>query len=267
MSKFPKHFDPGIPRELNELIDLIEKDIRLVKPAIQELIKIGNSKNVASEPSCKTCKNPGCCYQLAYISLYDALPIGRRLRLEGRATKSFIAELRAKGEESEGMGQIGWFDGNRPCVFLTNKKRCSIYENRPLPCSTYYVWSPAENCMPDSPNGHRILMIDAGPVQEMMVKQQVQIIEMLNIWDGRMYIASIPRMVAIILEAMAGDPKDFALHIQRQPYPTSFGFQEWASGKNPFGNQHRNQGQDQRERADHGAVEPLSGPPEGPQHG
>ncbi len=262
MGKFPKHYDPKLPRGLNGLIDKIENDFVLMQRTIGDMVQFGKKK-FNREPSCRTCTKPGCCYQAVYIGIYEALAIARHLRLEGRVTSSYIAELRRKGEEIEAQGRTAWFDSNRPCVFLTPKNRCSIYEVRPIPCRSYFVWSPMEKCQPDY-HEDDIISVGNDGIAQQAITQNIQVMRMLGVMvdkNGPMYIGTMPRILATVLEAM-DDPEHFVEHIKAQPYPTFKHFGKWVEGDNPYGKALREQ-QD-RERSLGGVVEPVPGPPSDP---
>jgi Fe-S-cluster containining protein len=252
VSKFPKHFDKNLSRTANELADLVETDYRKLLPVIKEMVDSGKEQ-FNREPSCKNCKKPGCCYQLIFVSFYEAFPIARRLRMEGKATRDYIAELRRIGEEAEGMGRVAWFDKNQPCVFLNDEYRCTVYDIRPTMCSSHFVYTPPENCLPEAvdPELHQL---GSSRLQDSIIRQQIQFIDVLGL-ERLAYYGSMPRMVAIVLEAMAGPQDKFIDHLRNQPYPLSAEkLSEWMDGQNPFAEQ-----RGRCERAGLGPVEPLPG--------
>ncbi len=255
MGKFPKHFDKKLPRAVNELADAVEKDYKVFLPVIKEMVDSWKNDNPGQEVSCKNCKKPGCCYQSVFVSFYEAFPIARRLRLEGRATSQFIAELRRIGEESEGEGRVAWFDKNQPCVFLTKKYECSIYDVRPLTCRAHFVISPPENCLPEAVDPE-IQQLGSEKMQDSIIRQQMEFVRAMGLPRLEFY-GTLPRMVAIVLEAMAKPPEEFLNHLLSQPYPLIINrLTEWMDGKNPFAKQRLG-----CERVDLGSVEsvPRSG--------
>ncbi len=255
MGKFPKHYDPKLHRKLNELVDLVETDLRFVQPMLRDLVVFGKKKFDGREPSCRTCTRPGCCYQMVCITVYDAMPIARRLRMEGKATDEYIAQLRQRGEENESVGRVAWFNGAHPCVFLKNN-RCTIYEQRPMPCRSYLTWSPSDNCQPEAPEGaDTVGLVENADMAKTILRQQLQFQWLLGITGFVLCAGSLPRIVAIVLEAMRINTEaGFIEHIKNQPYPRLDKMAEWMDGKNPFAEQRRRQ-----ERLASGAVEPLPG--------
>lgn len=236
MSRIPKHHDPKLPRILNDLIDKIEKDLPYVDAHIESLLHNAEQEQ-GRKASCAGCTNPGCCYQMVWVTLYEALPIARRLRMEGRATRPFIAKLRELGERQEATGRGAWFGRNQPCVLLTPDKKCSVYDLRPVLCRQYFVFSDPRLCLPTA-GTQDVVRLNARPVELTVTAQHFQLLQALGLAgqeDPALYLTSLPRMLAIVLEAMASPRDELLTHIKQEPYyPTADNYDEWLDGKNPF---------------------------------
>jgi len=235
MSRFPKHHDRGMHRSANEAIDQIEKEIRnVIQPQLLTVLH-GCEKEKNLKSPCKECRRPACCYLHTFVTIYETLPLVRHLRMTHKATKPFISKLRAEGEWMEGAGRADWFDKvRRPCLFLNSEKRCDIYEHRPLVCRQYWVFTPVENCQYGAEDDN-ICSPDTKEVQEFVIGRSADLLKGMGLLgDGRVYIGTFPRILAILLEAFSMPTGDQQAYIKSQPYPLAKDCEEWRNGANPF---------------------------------
>jgi len=111
--------------------------------------------------TCASCEHPWCCYQLVAAGLFEGAIIADHL-MRTKQEELFVAAAQQGTEQFELMADLPlddaegrslvseqWFDSRQPCAFL-KEGRCSIYQQRPLTCSCYWVISPAADCGPPS---------------------------------------------------------------------------------------------------------------------
>lgn len=126
-----------------------------------------STREAASKASCRRgCHH--CCYNLAGVSLLEAIPIAEYL-LTSELWKPKLKELRTELEIQAaivdslgGMGNeaaVAWLDRKLPCVFLKKNGECGVYPIRPIVCRTYFVVTPPEGCSPER-NGNTVGVID-----------------------------------------------------------------------------------------------------------
>ena len=117
---------------------------------------------VATRSSCRRgCHH--CCYNLAAVSLEEAIPIAEYI-LTSDVWKPELPKIRTELARQvtilDGIGgvQAGramnetarkWLDKAIPCVFLKKNGDCGVYKVRPVVCRTYYVVSPPADCSPE----------------------------------------------------------------------------------------------------------------------
>lgn len=111
-----------------------------------------------------------CCRLLVLSWTFEGILIAHRMIREGSASldtfRRFqtvsneqmprLHEIRSREKESAGDGQVNvlakpdslaseWFQRYEPCPLLKDGL-CSVYDVRPLACSSHYVVSPVERC-------------------------------------------------------------------------------------------------------------------------
>lgn len=150
--------------------------------------------------TCDTCTAPGCCYQKTLGQLSEAVLIANYLKKEKLDTKELRKKLREVGMKMENTSRQKWFEQAIPCVFLTEDKRCSIYEIRPMQCRTYFVVSPQENCQPPESKG--ILQVD---LRRMMFTELDHLSRVHLFWglkesEEKMYMRSLPLAIYIAIK-------------------------------------------------------------------
>jgi Fe-S-cluster containining protein len=171
--------------------------------ATREVIRRSNAEGAEAARvhlfviSCDTCTAPkACCTFVTTAYLYEALPIASRLVRERRDTPALRKRLRDAADAMETSRSL---DYRRPCVFLDEAERCTIYEDRPSVCGTHLVSSPAEQC---AQAGGRVEKVVA-PLQESAPPQFAQVLgDSIGLESiGMHYFGAMPRMVLLCLEA------------------------------------------------------------------
>ena len=168
--------------------------------------------------SCSTCDQPACCTQKILSPFFEAMPIARQLKREGRDSPELRARMHAEADAMDQVTRGTWFKQERPCVFLENG-RCSVYENRPHACRTFYAISPAENCRNGAVDT-TVKWVDVADLVAALLDRARVIHMMMSLRETRMRVllATLPRIVAIALEAWdLENPNDY---VRRQKWPT-----------------------------------------------
>jgi len=154
--------------------------------------------------ACDTCTAPkGCCWNRTSAWMYEGIPIANRLRAEGRDTPELRQALQTAAALMEGPAEY-----RRPCVFLDQDERCTIYADRPAVCGTAFVSSDPAQC---SATGGRINK-HVHPFLPTTATAQ----DLFNQEAGmppleRGYLARLPRVVLLCLQAW--DRRDYAAFI------------------------------------------------------
>lgn len=138
-----------------------------------------------------------CCSEPTSAYLYEAVPIAARLIREGRDTPELRAQLKAAAHAIETTRRG---DYARPCVFLGADDLCTIYEDRPSVCGTHLVESPPSAC---SERSSSMIAYITGELKD---ERQPGYEELFTATLGlrripRLYLAAMPRMVLLCLEA------------------------------------------------------------------
>lgn len=200
--------------DFNDLADNLE----LVGRDIYEEFKVVRLEVLQRDgltESCGSCTTAGCCYQSVSATLVDAIPIARRLRREGKSTEEFRTHLRDEGKAMESMSIGKWFNLARPCVFLTGDKRCSIYEYRPIACANHVVVSAPENCDPPSSEDKPVGLLTQDPINGKMFYALNLVQQWLGISLDKPIMGPLPKMVAIVLEALLLPWEQFGPYIEK----------------------------------------------------
>lgn len=200
--------------DFNELVDSIEEATVSIDKSF-ERVRLHVIQNQKVEESCGSCTTAGCCYQSTSVALVDALPIARHLRRIGKSTVEYRAHLRKVGEEMESMSIGQWFDLARPCVFLTEDKKCSIYEHRPRACSGHFVITPSEHCSPPTRKNISTGQMPNQIVTEMMFQLEAAFQSQLGMIMSEPLGGALPKMVAVVLEAMTLPWSEFVAYLDK----------------------------------------------------
>lgn len=109
---------------------------------IKTLVKL-----CAKDISCKRgCHH--CCYQLVGVSKLESMYLADVIK-----KKNLKIDLERLKKQAKFDDPILFFEGlpfeDKRCIFLNDKNECSIYEDRPLICRTYFVKNDPEFCRLD----------------------------------------------------------------------------------------------------------------------
>ena len=195
-----------------EIIDRQQLDYTLPR-SIQKLIagtearvgEYGKTKlRVASCFDCTAAK--GCCSLRVGAYLHEAVPIALRLRREGRDTAELRAALATAADLMETPGAY-----RRPCVFLSEQERCTIYEHRPIECGTTFVFSPATQCSEPDATVEKFPpeLGDAPRNMERRFEREARLVQLQGL-----YMGVLPRMVLLCLEVW--ERSDYAQYLAEQ---------------------------------------------------
>jgi Fe-S-cluster containining protein len=165
---------------------------------------------------CATCTAvKGCCSSFVIVRFYEGLVIADELKRTGRDTPELRDELRARAEAMEAIRPLEWF---KPCVFLDEGQRCTVYDVRPTTCGQLYVYTPPELC-----NARSSQIASYTPRKDVAHANDVEeaFRERLSLRKkvGRRYLGVLPRMVLVALEAW--DRTDFRDYLRQLPWPTN----------------------------------------------
>jgi len=220
---------------LDDLTDDAEKLLKQMHNHVKSRIKLAvvqahekdygtpeDQAHVRSGVSCGNCKaNKGCCFMSVSALMFEGLPIARHLKKAGKDTPDLRSKLRTQGKAMESMAIDDWYDTSTPCVFLDEEQRCGIYAVRPSACRHHVVFSPPENCSP--PKNKQTLQF--GSEKELVTAYgwNVSIATSFFGFDdpgksGQLLIASLPRVVLMVLESL--DKDDYAEALREQDWPT-----------------------------------------------
>lgn len=217
---------------VTELFDHIEHWLQSLNNVLADAIyRAASEQNRIA--SCPTCTTPGCCYNKVIVSLFEVFPLARHLLTNHLDTPELRAKLVSVGNEMESMSSAAWLDQARPCIFLAEDGRCSIYRFRPIRCRDYIVFSDPKQCQP--PSGKQVQLLSQREIGEQTTlfahRVHVQALE-LKETPMRVLSGAFPRLLGLFFEAL--NAEDFREFIRRQPWPTNSGFSEWEQGNNPF---------------------------------
>jgi Fe-S-cluster containining protein len=159
--------------------------------------------------SCLDCDAlKACCSVVVGAYFHEVVPIVDRLRKEGRDTAELRAALAAAADEMETRSPDEY---RRPCVFLDDAERCTVYEQRPAECGTTFVSSPAIQCSDPAATVQKFL-----PPHRPRSREAERVFET----EARLvqlrgpYVGALPRMVLLCLEAW--DRPDYAQFLAEQ---------------------------------------------------
>lgn len=208
MSEADHDEDPGINQ--------IEEHLKLIDEMVVQGVKDGSAL-IGRSPSCETCSKPGCCYQLLAVTLAECFPLARRIVNDRKDSEEFRRQLFQVGVEMETAGRQTWWEMAKPCPLLTAERKCEYYEYRPIACRYYYAWSEPKLCQP--PIVENVQTLAMPLIMHEQLKVNLALCESLGL-GPRMYIGSLPRILAIVLNVLDLDTNKAIEFIERQPFPT-----------------------------------------------
>lgn len=110
---------------------------REMEPSLQQYAA---ENNVTCRRGCTHC-----CNLEIFITFPDAVAMAETImespKRLAEVTKRCYDQLPHLTEDT-----AAYFHKNIPCVLLDEKRDCTVYDARPMPCRHYYVTTPPENC-------------------------------------------------------------------------------------------------------------------------
>ena len=128
------------------------------------------------------------------------------------------AKLRSRWRRHD---PYGW---RKPCVFLDDRERCTIYAARPSPCGILYVYSPPAACN-DPLAQIRAYVPHAEHAVALELEEQFRQRLALRKKVGRRYIGVLPRMALLALETW--NRSDFRDVLRLYAWPTDAEAARW----------------------------------------
>jgi Fe-S-cluster containining protein len=184
--------------------------------------RAGREAKQLGKVSCATCTAAkACCHSMVVARFYEGLVIAGELRASQRDTPELRARLREAATAMEAAAPYGW---RRPCVFLDDRERCTIYRARPTPCGILNVYSPATAC---SDPLAQIRAYIPHAEHQVAFELEESFRERLSLRKkvGRRYIGVLPRMTLLALEMW--DRTDFRDALRAHPWPTDAEAARW----------------------------------------
>jgi Fe-S-cluster containining protein len=181
----------------------------------------GDAKRMGKVQCNKCSVRKACCWSVVVARLYEGVRVAGRLRAEHRDTPELRSALRESAEVMEAADPIGY---RRPCVFLDEAERCSVYAARPMPCGTLWVYSPPAAC---NEEGAPIRAFIAHAQQAAAAALEEPFRQRLGLRKkvGRRYLGVLPRMVLLALETW--DREDFREALAAHPWPSDAEIERW----------------------------------------
>ncbi len=94
--------------------------------------------------SCFACTAPkACCTMVTGAYFHEGVAVAARLIADGRDTPALRQALAVAADDMETLDVDAY---HRPCVFLDDGDRCTVYDDRPSICGVHLVTSPAQVC-------------------------------------------------------------------------------------------------------------------------
>jgi len=164
-----------------------------------------------------------CCHSVVVARLYEGIVVAATLREQGRDTPELRELLREKAAAMEATNPYDW---RVPCVFLDDKERCTVYDGRPTPCGTLYVYTPPAHCSDPSKGVKAYVPMEENEVAQTL-ENEFRDKMSLRKKVGRRYIGVLPRMVLVALEAW--DRTDFRDYLRQLEWPSDEETARWHS--------------------------------------
>ena len=172
--------------------------------------------------SCFTCTaKKTCCMSVVVARLYEGIVVAAFLKRAQRDTPELRDQLRTVATAMEAASPYDW---RVPCVFLDGAERCTVYEARPTPCGSLYVYSPPAWCS-DPTAQIKAYVPHAESAAATELEEQFREKLALRRKVGRRYIGVLPRMVLLALEAW--DRPDFRDVLRQHDWPTEADAARW----------------------------------------
>lgn len=162
-----------------------------------------------------------CCHSIVVARLYEGIVVAAHLKETNRDTPELRASLRQAAEAMEAASPFEW---RVPCAFLGDGERCTVYDARPTPCGTLYVYTPPASCSdPSAPVKAYVAHAENAVAQE--IEDEFRDKLSLRKKVGRRYMGVLPRMVLVALEAW--DRTDFRDYLRALDWPAEADAARW----------------------------------------
>ena len=120
------------------------KRAKVIQNRVDRLIRRRESREFYGQASCtKGCSH--CCYQYVAVTNDEALLLSDHIKT-GEQVAHLERQLQLSDIDEEWVGKPP--DLTR-CVFLGDDGLCTVYNDRPLACSSYFVTTDPEQCKMD----------------------------------------------------------------------------------------------------------------------
>lgn len=86
------------------------------------------------EFQCDSCTSGLCCRQLVMVTAWEGEQIAEQLVRERLVTPRVRSELRRLANLQVNSSIQSWWQQQKPCYFLDENNRCTVYEVRPVAC-------------------------------------------------------------------------------------------------------------------------------------
>jgi Fe-S-cluster containining protein len=116
-----------------------------------------------------------CCYHPVSISILEGILIYRWLKDHNKWTTKLKQKLQDVADRQYGTSYEVWLFALIPCPLLTEDKKCSAYEARPLICRAYYAKGDPHYCHPHR-LGSSTQIVDRTTVVEPYHEEQEKIL-------------------------------------------------------------------------------------------
>lgn len=205
------------------VIDWLTESLRRINAQAGDAVRTGAKRKTLPVAQCFTCNaKKACCHKMVIAGLHEGVLIAASLKASQRDTEELRADLRARAEAMAETSPAGW---SRPCMFLDDKERCTVYGVRPLACGTLYVFSAPELCDDDRGGDIQLYLATRERLAGAQLEEAFRERLALRRKVGRRYIGTLPRMVLIALEAW--DRTDFRDYLRQLAWPTVEEAQRW----------------------------------------
>jgi Fe-S-cluster containining protein len=193
---------------------------RRLLPLYRDVDRVVEAAAKAEDASCRRgCAH--CCYNLAGVSLLEALPIAEYL-LTSDAWKprlpELLVELARQDRIIEDLGGVNSHNAMRyqelniPCVFLKKNRDCGIYNLRPMVCRTYVVVTDPIHCSP----AHSGDVVGAINFFELSIEFWLHT-SLAEAKEVPTTMDSLQRVVLVAMELLQRDKEDFREWLKTHP--------------------------------------------------
>jgi len=189
--------------------------------APKEAKKLGRQQKLPVVQCFNCDAKKACCHSVVVARLYEGIVVAAYLKEHDRDTPELREQLRATAEAMEAATPYEW---RRPCVFLDEGERCTVYDARPTPCGTLYVYTPPAACS-DPTAAVRAYVAHTENAVAQQIEDEFRDKLSLRKKVGRRYIGVLPRMVLVALEAW--DRTDFRDYLRQLEWPSDADAARW----------------------------------------